>query len=237
MGERLWRLLRDRESRANSRCTKDHRRDPSHFHRHFLLDVRRFCRNLPAHRRHAGGRLSIVPGQASAIFTNLLVFRRLLRKPAHIEQKVLESRSSGFFSESVRRGQALCAHFRGVPSPLIASSPIVPRGSVLRFRHLANDAGISPRSWSARGSPAAQEGSTTPERTSPPGSPARHDERPLPFRRHERNSDPSSPFSGECWRAATVEPPRATTAEPPPRTDCQMAQRASTGRVPSDARW
>ena len=43
----------------------------------FLLDVRRFCRGLPAHRQFIDECLFIRPGQGGADFSNLLVFCRL----------------------------------------------------------------------------------------------------------------------------------------------------------------
>ena len=67
----------------------------------FLLDVCRFCRSLPVHRRFVDERLSVRPGQEGADSSGLFVFGRLPEKPAYIEQKV-------FRDGSRRRGQQKC---------------------------------------------------------------------------------------------------------------------------------
>lgn len=49
--------------------------------------------------------------------------------------------------------------------------------------------------------------------------------------------DPLSPYSGESWRTATVEPPRAATAESPRAPIARQPRAPPTGRAPSDGRW
>lgn len=52
--------------------------------RYFLLDVCRFCRSLPVHRRFVDERLSVRPGQGGADSSGLFVFGRFPEKPARI---------------------------------------------------------------------------------------------------------------------------------------------------------
>lgn len=68
--------------------------------RYFSLDVRRFCRDPPAHRRFVDEHLFISPVQGGADYSDPLVFGRLPEKPVHIEQIV-------FKGGSRRRGQQI----------------------------------------------------------------------------------------------------------------------------------